>query len=129
MNLLDENFPSDQAALLREWRIPHRQIGRDISWPGVQDPDIIPLLHRLRRVTLFTQDQDFFNRRLCHPAYCLVWIDGKPGEAASYVRRFLRHRQFRTQAKRMGMVARVSREGVHFWRPGQTRKQFTAWMH
>ena len=129
MNLLDENFPSDQAALLREWRIPHRQIGRDICRHGVQDPDIIPLLHRSKRVTLFTQDQDFFNRRLCHPAYCLVWLDGKPGEVASYVRRFLRHRQFKTQAKRMGMVARVSREGVHFWRSGQTRQQFVAWVH
>jgi len=66
-----ENFPADQAALLREARVPHRQIGRDISCFGIQDLEIIPLLHRLKRVTLFTQDQDFFKQRLCHSAYCV----------------------------------------------------------
>jgi hypothetical protein len=127
LNLLDENFPADQAALLREWKLPHRQIGRDLSCLGVQDADIIPLLHRHKRVTLFTQDEDFFKPRLCHPAYCLVWLDVKPGEAAFYLRRFLRHHDFNTHAERMGLVARASREGVHLWRRGQTRKIFVRW--
>jgi hypothetical protein len=127
LNLLDENFPADQAALLREWRIPHRQIGRDIADYGIHDTNIIPLLHRLKKATLFTQDKDFFKQNLCHSAYCLAWIDGKPGEAALYLRRFLRHRQFATQAKRMGVVARVSRDGIHFWRLSQTRSQYVPW--
>ena len=118
MNLLDENFPADQAALLREARVPYRQIGRHLSYLGVQDPDVIPLLHRLRRVTLFTQDEDFFKQKLSHPAYCLVWLDTKPAETPFYFRRFLRHTEFNTQAKRMGAVARASRDGVYFWRGG-----------
>ncbi len=127
MTLLDENFPADQAALLREWRVPHRLIGRDISRYGIQDPNIIPLLHRLKRVTLFTQDQDFFKTRLCHRAYCLVWLDVKPGEAAFYLRRFLRHPHFDTQARRMGLVARANVEGVQCLRRVATQKIFVAW--
>ena len=72
MNLLDENFPADQAALLREWRIPHRQIGRDIADYGIHDTNIIPLLHRLKKATLFTQDKDFFKQNLCHSVIRLI---------------------------------------------------------
>ena len=64
MNLLDENFPQDQRPLLQEWHIPFRQIGREFAFTGVQDPEIIPLLHRQRRVTFFTQDEDFFDASL-----------------------------------------------------------------
>ena len=127
MNLLDENFPADQAVVLRQWRIPYRQIGRDLSYLGIQDPDIIPLLHRLKRVTLFTQDEDFFRQRLCHPAYGVVLLEVKPGEAAFHLRRFLRHLAFATQASRMGIVARVNVEGVQYWRGRHARKTFAPW--
>ena len=40
MNLLDENFPEDQRPLLRKWRVPHRQIGRELAAFGVKDNDI-----------------------------------------------------------------------------------------
>jgi hypothetical protein len=127
LNLLDENFPADQVALLRAWRIPCRQIGRDISHLGVQDQNVIPLLHRLKRVTFFTQDEDFFKLRLCHRAYCLVLLDMKPGETADYVRRFLRHPAFTPVARRMGTVARANVEGVQYWRRGRAGKLFTRW--
>jgi hypothetical protein len=127
LNLLDENFPADQAVVLRQWRIQFRQIGRDVARFGVQDLDIIPLLHRLKRVTLFTQDQDFFKLRLCHPAYCLVWLDVKPGEAAFYVRRFLRHPEFDSQAKRMGIVARANVQGLWCWQHKRIGKIFVHW--
>ena len=127
MNLLDENFPEDQRPLLRDWRVPHRQIGREIADHGAQDPNIIPLLHRFGHVTFFTQDEDFFKPRLCHKRYCLVWLNVKPGEAASYVRRFLRHPAFRTDAKRMGSVARVNADGIRWWQLGQPRKSRLPW--
>ena len=60
MNLLDENIRDDQRTLLREWRIPFRQVGKEISRTGVKDEDLISLLHQLHRATLFTQDEDFF---------------------------------------------------------------------
>lgn len=64
MNLLDENFPQDQRPLLLDWGISCRQIGREIAASGSQDQEIIPVLHRLARVTFFTQDQDFFDKLL-----------------------------------------------------------------
>ena len=47
MNLLDENVRDDQRALLRQWRIPFRQIGKELSRAGIQDDNLLPLLHRL----------------------------------------------------------------------------------
>ena len=37
VNLLDENIRDDQRALLRKWRIPFRQIGKEISRSGIKD--------------------------------------------------------------------------------------------
>ena len=127
MNLLDENFPEDQLPLLKEWRLPFRQIGRDTARWGIKDPDIIPLLHGLGRVTFFTQDGDFFRRDLCHAAYCLVWLNIRADDAALYVRRFLKHPRFKTQAKRMGTVARAHHDGIHFWQRNRAVLQRVVW--
>jgi hypothetical protein len=127
LNLLDENFPADQRLSLRRWRIPHRQLGAEVSHLGLKDDDIIPLLHRVGPVTFFTHDEDFFKHRLCHAAYCLVWLDVKEDDMAALVRRFLRHSAFVTQRKRMGTVARAHREAVHFWARGQPRLQTRFW--
>jgi hypothetical protein len=127
LNLLDENFPADQRLSLREWRIPHRQLGVEVSYLGIKDDNIIPLLHRFGRVTFFTRDEDFFKRHFCHAAYCIVWLDVKEDDAAVYVRRFLRHALFVTQRKRMGLVARVRQEAIHFWAPNQLRLQRAGW--
>lgn len=61
MNLLDENVRDDQRTLLRQWRIPFRQVGKEISRAGTQDDNLLPLLHHLKRPTFFTQDKDFSN--------------------------------------------------------------------
>ena len=128
MNLLDENFPKDQLPLLKEWSIPLRCIGTDIARLGVKDPDIIPLLHRQRGVTFFTLDWDFFKATLCHPAYCLVWLDVRADDAAHFVRRFLKHPRFDTQAQRMGVVARVHPAGIDFWQRNRAGLQRARWV-
>jgi hypothetical protein len=127
VNLLDENFPEDQRQFLRQWRIPFRQIGRETARSGVQDDDIIALLHQARHPTLFTQDRDFFKKGLCHPAYCLLWLDVRADDAADYARRFLRHALFATQARRMGVVARAHHDGVDYWRRKQAGLQRAVW--
>lgn len=128
MNLLDENFPQDQRPLLRDWHIPFRQIGCEIAAQSMGDPDIIPLLHRLGRVTFFTQDEDFFAGSLCHPVYCLVFLHVRADDAAEYVRRFLNQPRFKTKADRMGIVARVHHRGVTFWQCHRPRLQRVAWV-
>lgn len=126
MNLLDENFPEDQLPLLREWHIPFRQIG-DVARSGIKDPDIIPVLHQLGRVTFFTGDEDFFRRKLCHTAYCLVWLNIHADDAALHLRRFLNHPQFKTENRRMGTVARAHHDGIHFWQRNQPALQRVNW--
>lgn len=127
MNLLDEQMRADQRELLRRWRIPVRHIGRDIAPSGIQDEEIIPFLRTLKRPTLFTHDDGFFHSDLAHARYCLVWLATKDIEAALYVRRVLKHPHFKTQAKRMGMVARAHPGGIHFWQRNHAALQKVAW--
>jgi hypothetical protein len=116
MNILDENIRADQREFLRQHRIAVRQIGQDIAEKGIKDQEIIPLLHRYRRPTFFTRDRDFYDRRLCHPGYSLVWLDVDKTQVGVYIRRVLRYPRLNTQAKRMGAVIRVSSAGLHIWR-------------
>jgi hypothetical protein len=116
VNILDQNIPVGQRQLLRNRRIAVRHIGFDLGRPGMKDREIIPLLHSLDRPTLFTLDVGFSKRRLCHPGYCLVYLNIAEEEAAEFVRRTLRHRELNTRAKRMGAVVRVQPAAISLWR-------------
>jgi hypothetical protein len=48
-------------------------------------------------------------------------------EVALFVRRLLRHPDFKTQANRMGKVIRVSRPGISFWRQHQSKEERAGW--
>ena len=115
MNILDENIIDSQRQRLRSWRFPVHQIGYNLGRQGMKDQEIIPFLHQLRRPTFFSRDDDFFERKLCHPDYCLVFLDVKKGEVAFFIRRFLRYQEFNTKAKRMGKVIRISHVGINIW--------------
>lgn len=112
MIVLDENIAENQRQLLRGWGIRARQIRQDIAVQGVQDEEIVPILHRLRGVTFFSRDDGVYLGRLCHAQYCLMYLDVGKREAASFIRRFLRHPMFDTGAKRMGTVVRVGHVGM-----------------
>lgn len=127
MNVLDENVPESQRALLRSWRIAVRQIGQDLGRKGMQDDEIIALLHELDRPTFFTLDGDFYDRRLCHEGYCLVYLDVEEEMAADYIRRLLRHRELNTKAKRMGHVIQASPSGLALWRLHQEQESYLSW--
>ncbi len=115
MNILDENVLKDQRELLTIWHIPVRQIGFDISRKGIKDQEIIPLLIQQHQATFFTLDFDFYKRTLCHLRYSLVYMDIDEDETAHYIRLLLRHKEFNTQAKRMGKVIRLSSFGIWLW--------------
>jgi hypothetical protein len=127
VNVLDENIPRNQRELLLSWRVSIRQIGYDTGRKGIQDDEIIPLLHQLRRPTFFTRDSDFFDRKLCHQRYCLVYLDVDKYEAALFVRRVLRYPELDTQAKRMGAVIRVSHIGLSMYRLRTGNPTFLEW--
>jgi hypothetical protein len=124
MNILDENFPDAQVERLRNRGVRVRKIGPDIGRAGMQDPEILTLLHAVQRPTFFTLDDDFADPRLCHPAYCLVHLWVRREEASSYVRRVLRHPELNTQAKRMGTYVRASYDGVRVWRRNEPEQAY-----
>lgn len=127
MNILDENIIESQAQLLKRWRMSARQIGKEVSRKGIQDDEIIPLLLTLRRPTFFTRDLGFFQRRLCHRRYCLVCVAADKNESAIFIRRFLSHQEFDTQAKRMGTVVRISSRGLLVWRLNADTEELLDW--
>ena len=127
MLVLDENLPDGQQSLLRKWRVRFRVVGVEVAALGTKDENLIPALHRLPQPTFLSLDRDFYRPALAHSGYCLVWLDVRGRLAAEFIRRFLKHPQFDTQAKRMGHVLRAHALGVHFWRVGDRREHFTPW--
>lgn len=79
--------------------------------------------HGLKSATFFTLDSDFYKRHLCHPGYCLVYLDVEDDEVATFVRRFLRHPSFDTQVKRMGKVVRIRSARLRIWQMQSQREQ------
>lgn len=127
MNILDENVRADQLAFLRDQRVSVKKIGEEIGRKGMQDADIISLLHDLDRPTFFTLDADFSHPRLRHEGYCLVFLVVRPTLFADYVRRVLRHKRLNTKAKRMGLVIRVEPEGMSIWGKHAEKAEHVPW--
>jgi len=127
MNVLDENVSGIQRQLLQDWGIPVRHLGYGIGRKGMKDDEIIPFLLTLSRPTFFTLDWDFFKRRLCHARYGLVFLEINRDETAIFVRRLLRHKEFDTQARRLGEVIRVSQAGLSVWRLHEEDEVFYKW--
>jgi hypothetical protein len=115
MQVLDENMDEAFVAALARLRIRVRKIGKGVGRAGAADDDLIPLLHRLRAVTFFTADDDFNQPRLCHPRYCLVYLDVAKKDMVETIRKFLRHRAFRTWAQRRGKLMWVQEKWVRIW--------------
>jgi hypothetical protein len=128
MNLIDEDIPEDQRQLLRSWRIPVQQIGHEVGRQGMKDEAIIPLLHMIGPVTFFSRDGGFYKRQYRHAKYSLVHLDVSQYEAASFIRRLLRHPAFNSRNKRMGNVIRVSHLGIRVWRLHAEREEILAWL-
>ncbi len=128
MNILDEQVPESQRQLLRSWRIPVRQIGHDVGRKGMKDREILTLLIQLNRPTFFTLDDDFSKRELCHQNYSLVFMDIKKHEAATFVRRLLRHPMFDTIAKRLGLMLCLSHTNIAMLSLHAEQKQYVEWI-
>ena len=127
MNVLDENIPRDQSDLLRQWGVRFRSISRDLGYQGIADEDIVPLLLRLKKPTLLTRDEDFHDRHLVHARYAIVWFDVEVEETAFWIKRFLVHPLFRTNAQRLGKVMRVRPSGIEHWTKNASASTHIVW--
>jgi hypothetical protein len=125
--ILDENIPESQWQLLRSWRIRTLLIGRDISERGIKDDRLAKFLLKQSRPTFFTRDQGFYDKKLCHANYCLVYLAVRPNESALFMRRVLRSPRFNARAKRLGLVIRVSSAGFQIWKLHEEREIFLSW--
>jgi len=75
----------------------------------------------LRTPTFITIDRGFWDRRLCHPDYCILYFDRAKNEQQllpGQLRRLFRLPEFRTRAARMGKVASVRQDAVSYWEFG-----------
>ena len=126
MIVLDENIPEDQRQLLRGWRVRVSQIGDELGRKGMKDDQIIPMLRKLSAPTFVTRDFDFWDSDLCHDRYCLIVLDLSADEAATFVRRTLRHVALNTKAKRLGCVVRVDHLGIEI-KTAHTPAVFHQW--
>jgi hypothetical protein len=127
MLMLDENIRKEDWHELRRLRIRARKIGEDVGRAGMDDSEIIPLLHRLKSVTFFTDDIDYYRRQRCHAAYCLVYLAVPPEDTVGAIRRFLRHPSFRTWAQRKGRIIRVGLDGMRVWRGKRAGTEDIPW--
>ncbi len=127
MIVLDENFPESQRQILRGWGFRIHQVGYEVGRKGLKDSEIIPLLLQLHFPTFFSLDVDFYKPKLCHSRFCLVYMDVDQYEAASFIRRFLKHSEYKTKNKRKGRVLRISHIGISEWRLHAEKEEFIHW--
>lgn len=88
---------------------------------------MVRLLHSLTQPTFISLDSDYYARDLRHSRYCLVYVDVADDQAATYIRRFLRHPEFATFAQRRGCVVRVDYSSVHVWRLNAAAEESVLW--
>ena len=129
MLVIDENISEIEVWQLREWGVHVRQIGPDVAQTSATDENILPVLHHLKHPTFFTRDRDFWDPKLRHQKYCLVFLDipEHEGEIAAAIRRFLSHPVFETHSKRLGKIVRIHFANIQFWQVGKQQLQAVPW--
>ena len=128
MIVLDENIVASQMRLFHEWHISVHKVGYDIGRAGMQDDEIIPFLHSLKRVTFITRDLRFYARETPHSNHCLVVLSVAQQEVASFTRRFLKHPDFDTAQKRMGAIVQANQNGLRVRRLNQAGETALPWL-
>jgi hypothetical protein len=128
--LLDEQLARANVVARLPKRLKVQRL-KDLR-PGEQllDDRIPEVLCTLRQPTLLTIDRDFWDRRFCHPGYCILYFhlpDERRDQLPGLLRALPALEEFRTRARRMGKVARVGRAGVDFWAASQPDLQTVPW--
>jgi hypothetical protein len=116
--ILDDHLPeTDVLEPIREWA--SAQYVRFLR-PGevILDERIPHLLLELKQPTFVTIDGGFWDRRWCHPRYCILYFalrDDQQERLPQLLRSLVRKPEFRSRANRMGRVVRVSSSSIEYW--------------
>ena len=99
----------------------------------IKDEAIPSLLHRVRQPTFVTTNVDDFWRRVpAHPRYSIVGVvlpHEQLHEMPDLLRRLFRLPEFKTKARRMGKVVRVSRRQLQYYEgPADHSIRVRAWI-
>jgi hypothetical protein len=100
--------------------------------PGevILDDRVPEILRAQKQVTFVTIDQDFWDRRWTDPNYAILYFalrNDQQEDLPAMLRALLRRSEFRTRAKRMGKVARVSNPTIEWWQFPRAGLQQVAW--
>jgi hypothetical protein len=114
---------------IQQWTTAH--LLRELR-PGehVLDERVPELLQRLKQPTFITIDHGFWDRRLCHPRYGILYFALRKDQQAllpGLLRALMRLSEFRTRAGRMGIVARVSTSHIEYCQFQKTGLQQVSW--
>ncbi len=96
----------------------------------ILDDRVPEILLSVGHPTFVTIDKDFWDRRLCHPKYAILYFalrDDEQELLPGLLRSLLRRKEFRTRVSRMGKVARVSSTRIDYWQFQLTRLQRVSW--
>ncbi len=111
MILLDENIPAHEREKLYKHKIVYKQVATN----GLQDNEIVVVLHGEKNPTFFTHDHDFYHLHLRHKSVCIVWLNVFVHQIAEYIIKFLKHTQFDTKAKRTGKLIEITTSKIRIW--------------
>jgi hypothetical protein len=96
----------------------------------ILDERVPEILLTLNSPTFLTLDHDFWNRNLCNPGYSIFVFDLEDKEQVmipSMLRCAFRIPEFRSRAKRMGKIVRVSRKNIAYWEFQELDLRILAW--
>lgn len=116
--ILDDQLNVRQVLLpLQKWITVQRL--RDLR-PNqrILDERVPDILLALKQPTFVTIDKDFWQRKLCHPGYGILYFslrDDQQERLPGMLRALFRRAEFRTRARRMGKVARVRSTRIDWW--------------
>jgi hypothetical protein len=125
----DQLFDLDVLLPIARWSTVQRL--RDLRPHEVIKDDRVPvLLRELRRPTFVTIDMGFYKRDLCDARYCLLCFPLRNDEQHRLpllLRQALRLPELRTQAVRMGKVARISADHIDYWHLADEQSRRLFW--
>jgi hypothetical protein len=125
-HILDELTLKRTYLQLQQWGISVDKIGQGFGQAGWSDEQIRHELHGSGK-TFHTRDRGYYKAKHCHATYCLVIYDVAANEMAEYIRKFLRHPQFNTHAKRLGKVIKVTPTHIEYWEVKRSGKIRINW--
>ena len=126
-HIFDEHFSAPSMEIIRNKLSSVTQVGKDWGQSGWNDRnEIIPHLHG-SGATFHTLDRGFYDWRLWHRDYCLVYYDLSETELIESIFKFINHHTFNTRAKRLGKVIKVNPFEITYWELNDHKFKTVQW--